>query len=281
MSTAAAANADQIAYWNNAMGPAWVAMQAALDRQLGDLGLAAIEALAPRPGERVIDVGCGCGDTALELARRLGPGGAVTGIDVSAPMLEVARRRAGEAGLAQARFMEADAQVEPLPPADAVFSRFGVMFFSDPVAAFANLRRALGPGGRLAFICWRALDQNPWMSTPALAAASVVPTPPTPAPPGAPGPFAFAEKSRIAQILEAAGFADAEIRPQDRPIGWGDLETSVSLALRIGPSAVAARDNPDCRQAIADAVREALRPHAGPDGVKLASATWIVTARTS
>src|ERR1700723_1874340 len=149
----AAANADQIVYWNQTVGPAWVAMQDGLDAQLRPLGALAMAALAPAEGERLIDVGCGCGDTPLALARRVGPGGAVTGADISGPMLAVARSRADAAQIAQARFIQADAQVHAFEPADGVFSRFGGMFFEGPAAALANLRRALKPGGRPAFVC--------------------------------------------------------------------------------------------------------------------------------
>lgn len=279
MAAPAAANAAQIAYWTNEMGPTWATMQASLDRQLQPLGEAGIEALAPKKGWRVLDIGCGCGDTALELARRVGPAGAVVGVDVSPPMLEVARRRASEAGLGQARFIEADAQVQELPPVDAAFSRFGVMFFEEPATAFANIRRSLPSGGPLAFVCWRPLAENPWMSAPGAAAATVVSAPPAPPPPDAPGPFAFADPGKIERILAAAGFADVQVRPHDAAIGSGDLETSVKLALRLGPAAVIGRENPDRREAIAAAVRETLRPHVGPDGVRLPAAVWVVTAR--
>src|SRR5450432_999963 len=148
-------NAAQVAYWNDTAGPTWVAMQDVMDVQLGELGLKAIAALGVRPGERVIDVGCGCGGTTIELARRVGETGRVLGADISAPMLAVAKGRAAAQALNWASFEQADAQTYLFEPADAVFSRFGVMFFADPVAAFANLRLALAPAGRLAFVCWR------------------------------------------------------------------------------------------------------------------------------
>jgi SAM-dependent methyltransferase len=274
----AAANADQIVYWNETVGPTWVAMQDGLDAQLRPLGELAMAALGPRKGERLIDVGCGCGDTTLALARRVGPGGAVTGADISAPMLEVARSRAEAAGLAQARFIEADAQVHAFEPADGVFSRFGVMFFGDPAAALANLRRALKPGGRLAFVCWRPLAQNPWMGAPGAAVAALLPAPALPPDPHAPGPFAFGDRDRLHGLLKAGGFADIAIEPHDAPIRWPDLDTAVRLALRVGPAGTAAREHPDLRDRIEAAVREALAPHARADGVALDSATWIVRA---
>jgi SAM-dependent methyltransferase len=274
----AAANADQIVYWNETVGPAWVAMQDGLDAQLRPLGELAMAALAPGEGERLIDVGCGCGETTLALARRVGPGGAVTGADISEPMLAVARSRAEAARIAQARFVQADAQVHAFEPADGAFSRFGVMFFADPAAAFANLRRALKPGGRIAFVCWRALAENPWMRVPGAAVAPLLPAPPPPPDPLAPGPFAFGDRERLHGLLKAGGFAEIAIQPHDAPIRWPDLDTAVRLAMRVGPAGTAAREHPDLGDRIEAAVREALAPHAGADGVSLPSATWIVRA---
>jgi SAM-dependent methyltransferase len=255
-------------------------MQDELDHQLRGLGLAAMAALAPVEGERMIDIGCGCGDTTIELARRVGAGGWVVGADISAPMLEVARSRAAALDLAWAEFIQADAQTQAFEPADGAFSRFGVMFFSDPAAAFANIRRALTPGGRLAFVCWRALAENLWMSTPMVAVAPLLPpAPPSPASPTAPGPFAFADRDRLHGLLKAGGFADISIEPLTQKIGWVDLDTAVRTAQRIGPVGVATRENLHLKDRIADAVRGALAPYAGKDGVTLDSATWIVSGR--
>jgi ubiquinone/menaquinone biosynthesis C-methylase UbiE len=273
-----APNAAQATYWNETAGPTWAELQAPLDRQLEPLGRRVMAELS-LPGARVLDVGCGAGATSLALAEAVGPDGAVLGVDVSHPLLEVARARA--AGRSNLTFQEADAQAFALPPAafDAVFSRFGVMFFSDPAAAFANLRRALKPGGRLAFVCWRAPTENPVMVLPMQAALPLVATPPAPAEPGAPGPFAFADPERVRGILESAGFEAIAITPHDEKIGSGGLDTALGIALRVGPLGTLLRENPDQRDAVVAAVRDALAPHEGPDGVKLDSATWIVTAR--
>jgi SAM-dependent methyltransferase len=273
-----APNAAQVEYWNEATGPTWAELQAPLDRQLAPLGRAAMAALAPRAGEQILDVGSGSGETTLELAAAVAPGGAVTGVDISRPMLEVARRRAE--GLAGVNFFEADAQTHPFSPGsfDAAFSRFGVMFFADPPAAFANIRMALKPGGRLAFVCWQAPSENPVMVLPMMAAAPHLPPMPPPEP-FAPGPFAFADPGRVRGILTEAGFDGIQIAPHTEKVGGGDLDTALNLALRVGPLGRMLRENPGAHDAVVGAVRQALAAHDSPDGVKLDSATWIVTAR--
>ncbi len=271
-------NAGQVAYWNDAAGLTWADLQSPLDRQLAPLGHAAMQAMAPKPGERLLDIGCGAGETSLDLVRAVAPGGQVTGVDISRPLLEVARRRAE--GLAGLSFVEGDAQTYPFETAafDGVFSRFGVMFFADPTAAFRNIRRAMKPGGRLAFVCWRAPAENPIMALPMAAALAHVPTP-APAPePGAPGPFAFAEPDRVRTILAGAGFSNVDLTPHAEKIGGGDLDTSLGLSLRVGPLGALLREHPDRRDTVVAAVRAALAAHEGPDGVKLDSSTWIVTA---
>jgi len=277
---ASPANAEQTAFWNAEAGESWARLQDRLDRQLQPLGRRVMAALGLASAERVIDIGCGCGQTSLELAQAVGPRGSVLGIDVSAPMLAVARGRAPPPGSAPVRFIEADAQVFDFQQAvaDAVFSRFGVMFFADPIAAFANIRAALRPGGRLAFVCWRDVALNPFMTLPFAAAAPFLPEPPAPADPLAPGPFAFADGERLRAILAGAGFADIALIPHDQAIGPGNLEETTQVALNIGPLGRALRETPGRTQAVREAVRAALAPHVTADGVLLASASWIVTA---
>jgi 2-polyprenyl-3-methyl-5-hydroxy-6-metoxy-1,4-benzoquinol methylase len=275
-------NAEQVTYWNEQAGPTWVEQQAQIDKQIRPLGLAAMACAGLRAGARVLDIGCGCGDTTLELARRVAPGGRVTAADISAPMLERAREAAAAAGAA-AEFVQADAQTHAFAPAsfDIAFSRFGVMFFADPTAAFTNIHRAVVPGGRLAFVCWQAMPDNPWMVTPFMAAMPHLP-PMTPLPPDAPGPFAFADPERVRAILTGAGFSAIDIAPlrQALFIGGGDLDASVDFLMRMGPTARALREaaDPGLNGRVAAAVKEALAPFHTADGVKMDSAAWIVTA---
>jgi SAM-dependent methyltransferase len=274
------ANAAQAEYWNVQAGPTWVAMQEQLDRQIAPLGRAALQALAPTAGEAILDIGCGCGQTSVDLAERVGAAGRVVGVDLSAPMLEVARCRPLAAGARRPEFRQVDAQVGDLGSAifDAAYSRFGVMFFSDPVAAFSNIRRALTPTARLAFVCWRPLTDNVWMTVPFEAARPFLP-PATPADPLAPGPFALADADRLRAILRGAGFASLSIDPFTTAVGSGDLEAALSLAVKVGPLGAALRENPQMKDRVSDAVRIAMRRFVTPAGVFMPASVWVVTAR--
>ena len=277
-------HADQIAYWNGAGGARWVAAQAHTDVMLAPVADAALAHAAPEPDERVLDIGCGCGRTTLMLAERLG-GGHVTGLDVSAPMLEVARARHAEAG--RVAWICADAAAHGFAPGgfDLVFSRFGVMFFGDPVAAFANLRRATRPGGRLVFACWQRLAENPWMQVPLAAAEPHLPPLPKPGPED-PGPFAFADPARVTHILTEAGWTTPRFTPLSVPLdlaAGGGLEAAVAHAGHIGAAARALIDQPDSvHRAVMAAIRSALAPYATADGrVALGGAVWLVASENA
>jgi SAM-dependent methyltransferase len=284
MANALPPNAEQIQYWNETAGPKWVALQSHLEGQIASFGRHAMERGRIGSDDSVLDVGCGCGGTTIEIGRRVGPSGTATGVDVSAVMLEHARGAARAAGLDNVRFEQADAQVHVFAPesVDVVYSRFGVMFFEDPVAAFGNLARALRPDGRLAFVCWRTLLENPWVTIPLSAVTRHLPLPPPPAP-GAPGPFAFGDETRVRSIVEGAGFASVRVEPLDETLtvgGGRDLDAAVDFLLQIGPAAAALREAPPgAGPRAASAVREALAAHLTPDGVRLGGAAWIVTAR--
>jgi len=277
-------NAEQIRYWNETAGPKWVERGRMLDAQLAPVGRVAMDRASVRPGMAVLDVGCGCGETSVELAGRVGPTGAVTGVDISAPMLAAARARA--AALPQVRFVQADAQTHAFPKAsyDLLFSRFGVMFFTEPVTAFANLRTALRGGGRLAFVCWQGLARNEWMRVPLMAAAEHLTLPAPPAP-DAPGPFAFGDPERVRTILTTAGFDGVALEPLETTLtiaGGGPLEQAVEFLLEMGPLGAVLRDtDPALRPTVAGAVRSALEPFAGAGGVRMSGAVWIVTARAA
>ncbi len=280
---AAGPNAEQITYWNDTAGPKWVALEEMLDTQIRPLGEAVMDRVGIAAGERVLDVGCGTGQTGIELARRVGPSGRVLGVDISAPMLARARDRARAAGMGHVTFVEADAQIHRFAPAavDVCFSRFGVMFFADPVAAFANLSAALRPGGRLGFICWQALPDNPWMAVPLMAVTQHIALP-VPASPDAPGPFAFADAGRVRDILARAGFGGVTIADHRATLtvgGNGGLDRAVDFMLQMGPSGRALQGaEPALRATVAAAIRDALAAYHGPQGVRLAGAAWIVTA---
>ena len=277
-------NAEQITYWNEKSGPKWVAEQAALDAMIAPFGAQAMAALAPRAGEHIVDVGCGCGETALELGRRVTARGGVLGVDISEPMLARAGERAAAEGLQHVRFVTADAQTHHFAAdaTDAVFSRFGVMFFADPSAAFENLRSTLRADGRLAFACWQPVTENPWMLTPLMAVAGIVPLPPPP-PPDAPGPFSFGDRDRVADILGRAGFRDVSFdafTPELVVAGGGDLERTVRFIMQLGPlGAILGEAGAETLERVTGAVRNAITPFETARGVAMPSAAWIVTAR--
>jgi SAM-dependent methyltransferase len=274
-------NAAQVEYWNRTAGRRWTDRQEEQDELLRPISDLLMAAAGAEPGLKVIDIGCGCGDTTLDLAARVSPGGEVLALDISEPMLARARERA-PAGL-PARFVLADATVHDFEPgwADLAASRFGVMFFADPARSFMNLRKGLKPGARLAFVCWREAKQNPWMIIPLREAKKHAPPLPETNPED-PGPFAFADDQRVRRVLGAAGFADIDVAPRDLDldvaIGRG-LDAAVASALGIGPtSRILDGQSEAVRAAAAADIRKALAERAKGDSVPLGAAIWIVTA---
>ncbi len=195
-------------------------------------------------------------------------------------MLEVALSRSRPTPSLQVTFRQVDAQTDNLGRGlfDAAFSRFGVMFFSDPVAAFANIRASLKPGGRLAFVCWRSLAENPWMQAPLQAALPFIP-PVAPSDPTAPGPFAFADADRVRTILTNAGFHSVAINPFDVRVGGANIEQTLNLSVKMGPLGAVLREHPELTVIVADVVRDTLSTYVTPRGVMMPAATWIVQAR--
>jgi len=277
-------NADQIAYWNGPGGQHWTDRQQMQDILLAPVSDILIDRAQPKAGERIADVGCGCGATTLAFAQKVGPSGHVFGIDISAPMLARARQIAPAE--MPVDFVLADATVYPFDPAsfDLMVSRFGVMFFAQPAVSFANMRRALRPSGRLTFACWREPRDNPWLMLPLQAAYQHVPKLPQLGPED-PGPFAFASEQRVQRILSEAGFSGIEMERRDLSldvaIGRG-LDAALETALEIGPASRALEGQPpDLRAAAAKSIREALAPFAKGQAVPLPASIWIVTARAS
>lgn len=277
------ANREQAEHWNSGDDAGhWVDKQARYDGMLKTFGDMVLSAVALAPGERVLDVGCGCGATTLQAAATVAPGEAV-GADLSVPMLARAREDAAAAGLTNATFVEADAQVHPFEPAsfDAVISRFGVMFFNDPVAAFRNLRSASRPGGRLSFVCWQPMIANQWLVVPGAALAEIVPFPDLGGP-DAPGMFAFSDADRVRGILSDAGWSAIEVAGVETPIpvgGKGTLDDAVDFLRTgsLGRTMLAGADEDTLARAEA-AVRDAMAPFVTDDGVLLGAAVWLVRA---
>jgi SAM-dependent methyltransferase len=276
-----ARNADQIAYWNGPAGKFWTERQDAMDTMLAPISAAVVAAAAAKAGERVIDVGCGCGATALDMAAHVGPQGSVLGIDISEDMLARARQRVPAA--VPVTFLHADATTYAFKPASAniLVSRFGVMFFAEPARAFANLRSALKPGGRVAFACWRAPKLNPFFVVPLMAAYKHVPKLPEVGPDD-PGPFSFQSEERVQRILGAAGYRDVTLTPVDLALDMArgkGLEAAVQNALEIGPAHRALMDQPDAARSAATAeIRAALAKVQVGDTVPLSTAIWVVVA---
>jgi len=277
-------NAAQIDFWNGPTGERWTRLAKQIEDNLRPFADEAIRRLAPQPGERIVDVGCGAGDTTLALAERVQGHGFVFGIDVSRPMLQRATARAANTPEYPVQFLEADAAGHAFERGafDGLFSRFGVMFFADPAAAFANMRRALKPGGRIAFCCWRDRRENPWVTLPVAAARKhLAELPPAPGP-DEPGPFAFADSARIQRILTSAGFSGIACEKFDPLLSYGDgTRAAADYLTQMGPIGSVLQEHPEAlRQQVADTLAGMLAEKREPGGLRLAAAAWIVTARS-
>jgi SAM-dependent methyltransferase len=274
-------NLEQIDYWNSPAADRWVRHQEKLDGALDPFGLAALAALAPAAGDTVIDVGCGAGTTVLQLAERVGHSGRVIGVDPSRPLLARARERTRH--LPNVTLVEADAASHSLPePCQGLFSRFGVMFFADPVLAFTSLRAALVPEGRLAFVCWQSLEDNPWSHVPLRVAQAVVPSAPLVLDPNAPGPFAFASSTRVTEVLRAAGYERIAIEAFRTPVvlSTEGLESALDFIFQLGPVARLLAEQPDEVHArVRRRIGEELAPLLRDGRLELEGGAWLVTAR--
>ena len=279
-----AGNDDMVTLWNSEAAAAWATRFERYDAMLGALGERTLEAAALLPGERVLDVGCGAGQLTLQAAAVVGSTGSVLGVDIAADLVAVAGRRATDAGLCQVEVLQTDAQGHRFTPHvfDAVISRFGVMFFDDPVAAFTNLREATVPGGRLAFVCWQPAPQNEWFTVPLVAVAAHIDVP-APPPPGSAGPFAFGDGDRVRAILSSAGWTDVGLEAVQTTVSPGGARTPAEAVSFITDDTfgrnVLVTASPEARGVALSALEAAYAAHAGPDGIRLNVAVWVVTAR--
>jgi SAM-dependent methyltransferase len=284
MATAEEVNADMLAFWNGKGGHTWVARQAHTDTTLRQVSDALLAHGAATAGEAVLDVGCGCGASTLDFARAVGPEGRVTAMDISGPMLAEAKSRAEAAGITNIEWRHEDPATAALDAYDLLTSNFGLMFFGDPVAAFAHMRSAANPGARMSFVCWRSLAENPWIGVPMNAVMQHLPPRPK-GNPNAPGMFAFADPERVREVLTAAGWATPQFETLDCALdiaaGHG-LEEAIVQSTQIGAVNSWLRGQPDeIVKASVASIREALTPYAEDESVRLPGAMWLVSSTAS
>jgi ubiquinone/menaquinone biosynthesis C-methylase UbiE len=285
MAEAAVGNDEFTAFWNNVLAAKFERFRNILLDGLSYHSQVPLARLKLSPGAKVVDVGCGWGDTALELAKKVGPTGNVLGLDCCDAFLEKGRVDAKAAGLKNVEFIAADVQSYPFQgDHDFCFSRFGMMFFSNPVAAMRNIRRSLKPGGQLMFIVWRALEDNPWAAMAKQVVLGFLPPPGENAQTCGPGPFSMASTSVVSAQLKAAGFADAEFQPIEGPVMIGStVEQALEFQLALGPAGEifreAGTEAERRRGEIEQALRAALSRYTQDGKVVMQSASWTVTAR--
>jgi SAM-dependent methyltransferase len=275
-------NEEQREYWNSDESKSWIQQQDVHDQLAERFGIRVIEAASLAPGERVLDIGCGCGATTLASARAIAPGAAL-GVDLSEPMLAVARDRARNGGVENVEFQVTDAQSHEFEAGavDVAISRFGVMFFDDPVAAFTNIRRALRPGGRVVFACWKSLFENEWLAVPGGAILQHVPLP-DPGPPDTPGPFSLADEVHVRGILTAAGFTDISLDSAHEPMLYPGLDAGgvVEFVRQTGMGrALIGGAGPDVVEKALNSARDALTPYETSEGLRISGTAWMVQAR--
>jgi SAM-dependent methyltransferase len=281
-------NEEQIEYWNGEAGKRWAQDDDTMARLLLPISEALLDHASVENCRSALDVGCGGGSQSLMLAQRLQPGARVLGVDISGPLLDVARAKTTSVntGGVNVEFLQADAASHSFEPErfDLLFSRFGVMFFDDPVAAFSNLRGAMTPGGRVAFSCWQAMKNNEWTWIPIQTALQHLPPPEKPVP-NAPGPFAFADPVRLESILADAGFSDIALQPFNTTLRIseaGTLPEAVRELTRIGPMGRLLQDQPQATLSkVFAALETVLLPYFKEGGLELDSAIWLVTAKNA
>ena len=267
-------------YWKEEGGEKWVEYIDETEATLQEFNKKLLEATDINLGDTVLDIGCGGASNSMELARRVGETGTVTGVDISAPILVVASKRTEN--ISNLQLIEADAASLQLEAGhyDLLFSRFGVMFFSDPVTAFKNFQQALSEGGKMVFLCWRSLQENSWMGVPVKAVVDIVPPEGPPPDPTMPGPFSLYDKNRIQSILTAAGFTKIDIDPVDIEMNLGPLDKAVDYFTRMGPAvALLAEATEDQKQRAVASMENAMQHYISSGNYLAPAAAWIVTAR--
>lgn len=287
MSTANApdASTEFVEFWNDVLVPKFVKFKHVLVDGLTLHSAAIFPKLDVREGDAALDVGCGFGDTAIQLARRVGPTGRVLGIDCCEAFLEFGRRDAEAEGIDNVEFLEADVQFHPFEPEyDFVFSRFGTMFFENPVAALRNMRRAMKPGARLTFIVWRRIEDNPWVGIPKEVTLRHLPPPGEDADTCGPGPFSMASQPMVTKQLEIAGYGDIEFERVDAPLTVGrSPDDAIDFQLALGPAGEIYREAGEEAERRHDEIVAALKaeiaPYETPDGIVMDSSSWVVSAR--
>jgi SAM-dependent methyltransferase len=279
-------NQEALEAWNGVLFDRFVEFRHLVADGLAPHGRAGMRILPPRLGDHVLDIGCGFGDSSLELAELVGPTGSVLGVDVAPRFIETAQVEAAAAGVPNVRFEVRDVQASPFTERfDYAFSRFGTMFFANPVAALRNVRSAIEPGGGLCMVVWRRKLDNPWLHRAELIVKPLVPEPEEPQGPRCgPGPFFMADADTTGEILVSSGFEEIAFHRSDLPIRLGtDLDEAVASNMAIGPAAEAVRlagpDVDSIRPQLEGLLREGLAEFVTPDGVFAASSTWVVTAR--
>ncbi len=278
-------NAEAIEAWDTVLFDKFTRFRRLVTSGLGKHREAAIARLAPTPGSRVIDLGCGFGDTSQHLARLVGPSGSVVGVDAAPRFIEEATREATEAGAKNLRFFTADVQTADLGgPYDYAFSRFGMMFFASPVQALRNVAKSLVSGGKIGFVVWRKREDNGWLHEAEKVVREIVPEPEThDAPTCGPGPFSMAGADTVSDILLAAGYRDITLERTEIPILIGeDLEDAIEFAIALGPAGelirLAGAEGERRRPQVVAALREVMAQFKEPDGIRASASTWVITA---
>lgn len=276
------ANAEQAQYWSE-RAASWIEIEDQTETIIGEPGRLAMDRLRLHPGERVLDLGCGTGRTTLEIGARVGREGWVIGVDISAEMLVRAREHASTIPIRNVEFVNADAQTHDLGRAafDAAYSRFGVMFFSDPAAAFSNVRQSLRSGGRVSFVCWMALAENEWMMVPGMTAVSVIGETPPAMGPEEPGPFSLSDPERLHSILTSAGMTNIDISPHRSSVSFSEeqIPEVATLATRVGAVREMLQESTsDLRERVVKAIEAELRSRLVDGEVRLSRSVFLVSA---